>query len=315
MSKTNIDDKFKEIDDFFDKVQKENKRDLDNAAIKPIHDKFPLTQNGIVGLIAPPGSGKTFTYLKLAAQQERLFDEPFFELIVICSTSNKFDKTVNAFKECITKSKVVSVKDSELLDWLNKYMRRMLKYNSMMRFIDNGCKDEDEEIERLLKKHRLKINGKQNQKQKFDMIKYLASKLEKYNWRTFPHRCLLILDDFASHCLIRSKETEMSRLLKKLRHFNINVMICVQTAKSLSKDIKRICTDFILFPGMSEDDFNDLMKESMCGKFDRKQLWKSYHSLTNLHDSFRVHIYAGKVIIVRANNKVDKLSDSSDDEK
>ena len=42
------------------------------AAIKPIHDKFPLTQNGIVGLIAPPGSGKMFTYLKLAAQQEAL---------------------------------------------------------------------------------------------------------------------------------------------------------------------------------------------------------------------------------------------------
>ena len=92
-------------------------------------------------------------------------------------------------------------------------------------------------------------------------------------------------------------------------------MICVQTAKSLSKDINRICTDFILFPGMSEDDFNDLLKESMCGKFDRKQLWQSYHKLTNQHDSFRIHIYANKVIIVRANNKVDKISSDSDDEK
>ena len=308
--------KFKEIDDFFEKVQKENKRDLDSAAIKPIHNQFPLTQNGIVGLIAPPGSGKTFTYLKLAAQQEKLFDEPFFELIVICSTSNRFDKTVNAFKDCITKSKVVAVKDSDLLDWLNKYMRRMLKYNSLMKFIDNGCQNGDDETERLLKKHRLKTLDRQTQKQKFEMIKYIANKLEKYGWRTFPHRCLLILDDFASHPLVRSKETEMSRLLKKLRHFNINVMICVQTAKSLSKDIKRICTDFILFPGISEDDFCDLLKESMAGKFDRKALWKSYRTLTNIHDQMRIHIYGGKVIIVRANNKTKTLSsdESSDDE-
>lgn len=297
-----IDAQFKKIDEYFEKVQKENEKDLNNAAIKPIHEKYPLTQNGIVGLIAPPGSGKTFTYLKLAAQQEKLFEEPFFELIVICSTSDKFDKTVNAFKDCIQSSKIVAIKDSDLLKWLNKYMRRILKYNSIMKYIDEGCKNEDEEIERLLYKHRLKVNGKQTQKQKFDMIKYLATKLEKYNWRTYPHRCLLILDDFASHPLVRSKETEMSRLLKKLRHFNINVMICVQTAKSLSKDIKRICTDFILFPGISEDDFYDLLKESMAGKFDKKALWKAYQSLPNQHDSFRIHIYANKVVIVHFNN-------------
>lgn len=305
----NIDAQFKKIDEYFDQVQKENAKDLNNASIKPIHEKFPLTQNGITGLIAPPGSGKTFTYLKLAAQQEKLFEDPFFELIVICSTSDKFDKTVSAFKDCIERSKVIAIKDSDLLPWLNKYMRRILKYNSIMKFIEKEFKENDEEMDRLLFKHRLKIKGpsvpgqsslgRQSPKQKYDMIKYLASKLEKYQWKTFPHRCLLILDDFASHPLVRSKETEMSRLLKKLRHFNINVMICVQTAKSLTKDIKRICTDFILFPGISEDDFYDLLKESMAGRFDKKALWKSYHSLTNQHDSFRIHIYANKIVIIR----------------
>ena len=144
-------------------------------------------------------------------------------------------------------------------------------------------------------KHRFKNKNKE--------IEYLGKKLNKYNWKTYPHRCLLIFDDFASHPLIRSKETEMSRLLKKLRHFNINVMICVQTAKSLSKDIKRICTDFILFPGISEDDFMELMKESMAGKFNRKELWNQYHKMTNEHDSFRIHVYANKVLIVRSLEK------------
>ena len=295
-----IEEKFKKIDELFEKIQTKNKFDLENAMIKPVHEKFPLAQNGIVGLIAPPGSGKSFTYLKLAAQQEQLFNEPFFELIVICSTSNKFDKTVEAYKDVIQKSKLVALKDSDLLSWLNKYMRRILKYNAMMKYIQSDFKDENEEMTRILNKHRFKQNGKQTEKQKYDMVKYIANKLSKYGWKTFPHRCLLILDDFASHPLVRSKETEMSRLLKKLRHFNINVMICVQTSKSISKDIKRICTDFILFPGLSETDFADLMKESMAGKFDRKELWNQYHALTNQHDSFRIHIYANKVIIVRS---------------
>lgn len=295
---------FQLIDKHFAKVMHEHREELENAAIKPIHEKFPLTQNGIVGLIAPPGSGKTFTYLKLAAQQEALFSEPFFELIVICSTSNKFDKTVRAFKDIITNSKVVAVKDTDLLDWLNKYMRRMLKYNAIMSLINNNCdiNIDDEEVQRILTKHRCRnINPAkpQTEKQKLDMIKYLAGKLEKYGWKTHPHRCLLILDDFASHPLVRSRETEMSRLLKKLRHFNINVMICVQTCKSMTKDIKRICTDFILFPGISEDDFNDLLKESMACKFNRKELWKTYNSLDSMHDQMRIHIYANKVVIIK----------------
>lgn len=295
-----IEERFKKIDELFEKIQSKNKVELENAMIKPVHEKYPLAQNGIVGLIAPPGSGKSFTYLKLAAQQEQLFNEPFFELIVICSTSNKFDKTVEAYKDVIKKSKIVALKDSDLLAWLNKYMRRILKYNAIMKYIQSDFKDENEEMTRILNKHRFKQNGKQTEKQKYEMVKYIANKLSKYGWKTFPHRCLLILDDFASHPLVRSKETEMSRLLKKLRHFNINVMICVQTSKSISKDIKRICTDFILFPGLSETDFADLMKESMAGKFDRKELWNQYHALTNQHDSFRIHIYANKVIIVRS---------------
>ena len=288
----NIEKEFNVIDEVFNKIMAKQRAELENAAIKPIDEKLPFAQNGITGLIAPPGSGKTYTYLKLICQQEVLREEPFFELVVICSTSAKFDKTVETFKDAIKKSKLVCVKDSDLLAWLNKYMRRILKYNAMINYINSNFKKKDDEIERVLSKHRFKNKNKE--------VEYLCHKLVKYNWKTYPHRCLLIMDDFASSPLIRSKETEMSRLLKKLRHFNINVMICVQTAKSLSKDIKRICTDFVLFPGLSEDDFMELMKESMAGKFDRKQLWNEYHKMTNQHDSLRIHIYASKILIVRS---------------
>ena len=111
-----IEKQFEDIDNLFDQIQKRDKESLETSSIKPIHEKYPLTQNTIVGLIAPPGAGKTFTYLKMAAQQELLFDQPFFELIVICSTSNKFDKTVKSFRDTIKKSKVVQIQDTELLD-------------------------------------------------------------------------------------------------------------------------------------------------------------------------------------------------------
>ena len=116
-----IDRKFAEIDEAFDKLSKINEEVLRNAQIRPIHDKFPYAQNGI-SAIAPMGSGKSYLYCKLAARQEVLFMsaanvyEPFFELIVICSTSNKFDETVNTFKTAIKNSKLVAVKDSDLLD-------------------------------------------------------------------------------------------------------------------------------------------------------------------------------------------------------
>ena len=66
-----IEERFKKIDELFEKIQTKNKVELENAMIKPVHDKYPLAQNGIVGLIAPPGSGKSFKYLKLAAKQDR----------------------------------------------------------------------------------------------------------------------------------------------------------------------------------------------------------------------------------------------------
>ena len=289
-----VDDAFKAIDKQFDKVQKKNKY-LKYALLTPIHEKYPYAQNGITAMIASMGSGKTYTYLKLMKQQEVLFDDCFYELIVLCSTSNKFDATVNAFKPLITKSKLVAIKDSDLLEFLNKYMRRILKFNALNKYMID-MKDIDEELERIAEKHKLKLDSNKP-KDLEKIIKYVTGKIQKYNWRTFPHRCLLVLDDFAAHPLLRSKENELPRLLKKLRHFNINVIICVQTTRSIPRDIKRILSDCILFPGISKDDFSELMKEGPFGTFDAEDCYKAYKSLTNKHDRMVFHISAGKIII------------------
>ena len=105
------------------------------------------------------------------------------------------------------------------------------------------------------------------------------------------------LDDFANHALLRSKETDLSRLLKKLRHFHINVMICVQTTKSIPKDLKRTVSDIVLFPGISQYDFEDLIRESPAAVFDYKKLWNEYNKLKDPHATFTIHIKAKKIII------------------
>lgn len=301
MSGDRIEKAFEEIEASFNKIAEKNKAELDAALIKPIHDKFPFAQNGICAMIASMGSGKSYNYLKSIAKQEVLDpNQPFYELVVICSTSAKFDKTVETYKPLIKKSKLVCVKDTDLLFWLNKYMRRILKYNAIINFVNNGCKEPNEELTRCFEKHRLLGNIK-NVREK--QIKYISDKLVKYDWKTYPHRCLLVLDDFANHPLLRSKETEMCRLLKKLRHFNINVIICVQTVKSIPKDIKRTLSDMILFPGIGEDDFMELMKESPAGMFDKKNLWNEYKRLTNPQAMFAIHIKARKVVITLPNNQ------------
>ena len=302
-----IEDAFKRVDEQFDKISRSKADELGYAQLKPIDKSFPYAQNGITAMIAPVGSGKSYNYLKLMAKQECIFEEPFFELVVICSTSNQFDKTVQTFKDAIKKSKIVPVKDVDLLDYLNEYMNRIYIYNCIMKFVMNGLpweklEKEYTELLELLKIH-VGVYSFKAPKTIEKGLKWIVGVLKEYGWKTYPHRCLLILDDFASHPLLRSKETEMSRLLKKLRHFNINVIICVQTVKSIPKDLKRGLSDLILFPGISEYDFKDLLKEINMNFIDHNTLWNSYKSIDNQHTTIALHLNARRVIITPAHWK------------
>ena len=293
-----IDENFRKVDELFDKISKQNAEELGYAQLKPIDEKFPFAQNGICAMIAPVGSGKSYNYLKIMAKQEQLFSEPFYELVVICSTSAKFDRTVMTFKDAIKKSKIVPVKDVDLLEYLNEYMNRVYIYNNVMKFINAGLPwDKMEEDLKQLLTERVGVSTFTKPKLQLKALQWIAETLQEYGWRTYPHRMLLILDDFASHPLLRSKETEMSRLLKKLRHFNINVIICVQTVKSIPKDLKRGLSDVILFPGISQDDFTELTKELNTNFVDPKYLWSEYQKLQNQHATFTIHMNARRIII------------------
>jgi uncharacterized protein YbcC (UPF0753/DUF2309 family) len=281
--------KFRTVDDTFDKLAAKHKSELENAKIKAIHPDFPFAQNGICAMIGSMNAGKSYNYLKMVAQQEVLFDEPFFELVVICSTSDKFDKTVQTFRQAIRKSKLEAVQDSDLMRWLEEYIAKVLLYNTLMKFVNNGLKNPDEEMTRIINENSLRTPKK--------TIEFISKKFAELGWRTYPHRCLLILDDFHAHPLLKRKEDPLSRMLKKLRHFNINVIIAVQTTKSIPKDLKRTLSDAILFTGISEEDFKYLIKESMLSLKSPDALWSEYSKISVPQTQYIIHTAARKIVI------------------
>jgi len=282
---------FNNVDELFDKLGNKNKEELENAKIKPIHDLYPLAQNGICAMMAVPGTGKTRTYLNITSKQQGIFNKPFFETVVICSTSNEFDKTVKTFKEAIDNSELIAIKDTEIMEFIDQHIHKTMLYDSLINFINNDYKNPDENMERIIRENRL------NKKEK--LIEFISKTLIEIGWETHPSRMLLIFDDFANHPLLKKREDPLSRMLKKLRHFHINVIISVQTTKDIPKNLRRLLTDIILFPGISEEDFMYLMKETPTGSLphDHRTLWEHYRKIKDKHTAFRLHLTAQRAIV------------------
>ena len=80
-----------EVDDDIKKVLARNNRGLNTALIKPINKNHPFSSNGLYCFIGRPGSGKTFYIMKHILLSERLFEKPYYNLIIFCSTSNGLD--------------------------------------------------------------------------------------------------------------------------------------------------------------------------------------------------------------------------------
>lgn len=308
---------FPNVDQRFKSALEANKKELEMAQIKPIdRDRFPFAQNGICVMIAPMGAGKTYTYMHLIGEQEDLGKQPIYETAVICSTSGKFDKTVKSLWDCIKKTKLLSISDGELMSWLDEYTEKSRLYNTLMKFKMSGYSEIDEEIGNIIKAghYFARVPGQGVFIDEIRLKRYIDNKLAEFGWTTYPHRLLLILDDFASHPLLKQKDDPLSRKLKLLRHFMISCIICVQTVKSIPKDIKRNVTDFVLFPGISEFDFKDLIRESSASIFPFQETWNSYIQLKNKHDRFDLHVSARKITKTLAEPERGCSDDSSSEE-
>ena len=77
----------------------------------------------------------------------------------------------------------------------------------------------------------------------------------------------------------------------------MNLIICVQTVKSITKELKRDLQDIVLFSGLSKDDSTELISETTESIFDVDWLWGFYRKIKNPQTQFRMHIVARKVLV------------------
>lgn len=275
---------FDEVDDVISKIVKKNSTELNTALIKPLSDEYKFSTNGFYIFCGKMGSGKTLEIIKHILITDRMNNgEGYYNLIVFCSTSGGLDKTVQAFLPKI-KTPIAFVPDSSLLQFLNAHIKMKKKYYSLYKYINSEGKKIDDEFKRLIDKHKLDNDEKK--------LLYVAQKMMKYNTTKYPLNLLLILDDFAGHPLINKPDNELCRILTKTRHYNITCILAVQSTKFVIKNLKRICTDLILWKGVSWDDFYNLMRE-LPHNFDVKRVWEEYRKLSDPHSKLVMNLYSG----------------------
>lgn len=268
-----------------DDVQKKESEDLDFEKITPFDDECKFGKNGLWLFIGPQGSGKTHKLLETILYTELVYDKPYYDNIIFCSTSEQLDKTLDAFKKKI-KTKIEFVPEDKLLERIKTHIKRKAKFYSMMKYIKSKGEVSDATMTRLAKKHNLYDVKKTS--------KYIKKKIEDYGHPAYPAPLLLIMDDFLGSNMLESKMSEMVRLLTKCRHNNITCIIAQQSTKGIGRTVRRLASDCCLWKGFGEDDFMDFTKEFNMS-MGKKELYQIYKQLKSRHDCMIFHSHLDEV--------------------
>lgn len=274
-------------------IQK-NKKDIDNASIKPFSDEYPFSTNGIYLFCGKMGSGKTYTILKHLLIMDQLYGEPYYDQIIFSSTSGTLDKTVEAVKDQV-QTPIEYIKDFELMDYLNRRIRQKMKFYGIVKFIETGGERKTDEMNDIIEKHHL-VKWEKGQ-WVVDMRKvamYLIDKLDKWGFKRYPVYDCIVLDDFAGHPLLKRPDSELNKMLTKTRHYHITAILGIQTWRFVHLNFKRLCTDILIWKGFSMEDFEAMIKQTP-NQSNWKDLWAQYSAFQDPHDYIALHITAGKV--------------------
>ena len=266
-----------------------NKKDIDNASIKPFSEEYPFSTNGIYLFCGKMGSGKTYTILKHILIMDKLEGEPYYDQVIFSSTSGTLDKTVEALKDSI-ETDVVFVKDVDLMDYLQKRIRQKMKFYGIVKFIESNGERKTDEMEEIIEKHHLvkMVKGQWV----VDMKKvalYLIDKVEKWGFTRYPVYDLIVLDDFAGHPLLKKPDSPLNRMLTKTRHYHITAILGIQTWRFVHLNFKRLCTDILIWKGFSMEDFEAMIKQTP-NQQNWKDLWEQYSAFQDPHDYIALHI-------------------------
>lgn len=320
----------KEIEQEMNNIAAKHKSTLNSALIQPFAPQWQFCTNGLYLLLATAGCGKSRFIIKHILMSERLFNEPYYSLICYCSTSGELDKTVSTYINSKTiKTPLVQISDDKLMDFLARHLKRKQKYYAMIEYIQSGCKTINKTLQHSIDKHKFKVKVKCKNKHnavilrdvypvyasgvvldneidadciekinKPRLLAWIVDKIRKYNVHKPICPLLVVLDDFAGHKLIERKETPLARMMTKCRHYNCTFIIAVQTPKYVIKNIRRQATDVVVWSGLSEEDFFELMKEIQYS-YDKNALWNEYKQLRNQKDHLILNVKAHSYHFVR----------------
>lgn len=244
--------------------------------------------------VARMSGGKTYQVMKHILITERLFKEPLYDTILFSSTSGNLDKTVSSMKPQI-KSPIKYVSDNELMTYLEKHLKNKMKFYAIMEFINSGGKEINDVMKHLIEKYHFCkiIKGKKVYDMK-RIILFAQEKSRKYGFSTYPSNTLLVLDDFAGHPLLKKPDSPLARIMTKTRHYHLTVIIIAQTWRFINLNLKRLCSDIVIWKGFSEEDFQNMIKQTPSSQ-NWKVLWEQYKALDNSHSKMIVHCVTDNV--------------------
>ena len=323
----------KTIEEEMNMIAAKNRDTLNSALIQPFSPEWQFCTNGLYLLLATAGCGKSRFIIKHILMSERLFAEPYYSLICYCSTSGELDKTVSTYiNSKVIKTPLVEVSDDNLMTFLSRHLKRKKKYYAMIEYIRSKFKTINKTLQHSIDKHNFKVKVRCRGKQllprlrdvypayasglvvdneidsdciekinKPKLLAWIAEKMKKYNVNKSVVPLLVVLDDFAGHKLIERKETPLARMMTKCRHYSCTFIIAVQTAKYVIKNIRRQATDVVVWAGLSEEDFFELMKEIQFS-YNKDALWMEYKALKNQKDHLILNIKAHTYHFVRIDN-------------
>ena len=276
----------KKVEHLIQRELKKNSQQIQNALIEPLDDSYPFSTNGIYFLCARMGCGKTYFVMKHIMLTERLFKEPYYDTIFFTSTSGTLDKTVSTLSKQV-KTKIDYVPHEELLPKLKKHLKNKMKWYAVMEYLNT--QEINDIFRRLLNKYNL---FKWHQGKKIiDMkrvIQYAQAKMIKYGFTKYPSNTLLVLDDFATNPLIKKVDSELVGMLTKTRHYHLTAIIVAQTWRFVQLNLKRLCTDIVIWKGFSMEDFQKMLTQTPSS-LDWKDIWPEYSKLEDKHSKLIIH--------------------------
>lgn len=284
-----------QVDKIIAREIKKNSKQINNALIEPLDPEYPFSTNGVYFFCARMGGGKTYTIMKHIMITERLFKQPYYDTIIFTSTSGSMDKTVSTLMPQI-KSNILYVKDTQLVQFLEKHLRNKMKWYAVMEFINSEGKECSDLMKHILDKHNMYLMFRG--KKKYDIkriVQYAKAKSLKYQIKSYPSNTLLVMDDFATNPLLKKVDSPLIGMLTKTRHYHLTGIVVAQTWRFIQLNLKRLCTDIVIWKGFSMEDFQKMVTQTPNSQ-NWKVLWKQYEELPSKHSKMIIHCITDEVV-------------------